>query len=669
MQDVAPETPGESSSSQGPRLRPPGPTALTGEHWWSGIPDTASSVQESCFWSQDSAAVTVEIPMPESNRGWQRAVEDLQGYFVGALKRKAVEVSEKRLSTQEREQFREAKSVEVKNFLSAQAFEALPEHLKPSREQAINMRWILTWKTREDGTQKAKARAVLLGYQDPSYEHRSTTAPVMTRQTRQLQLQLAANHDWQAHKGDISGAFLQGREYPDLLYCVPCPEICEAMGLPEGSITRLKRACYGLVDAPLEWYKTVAAFMEEIGLERLWSDACAWMWRVDGVPKGMISGHVDDFVFTGSPSDKVWQGKLQSIRDRFKWGDWEVDSFTQCGVQISRTTAGFELSQPKYLDGLKEICLSAGRRKDKQAETNDREKGALRTLLGGLSWHAQQVGPHISAEVSLLLSEINHSTVETIIRANLLLYHTKARGTHVMRVQAFAPEEETALFAWVDAASQNRRDGGSTQGIFICMGPKALFNGELGKLTPVSWHSTKIDRACRSPGAAESQAAVNGEDALYFARFQWSEMLFGQIDTRDPDDAVRRVEGGLITDSRNVFDKLQSAVVSIKGAERRANIELLAVKESQMRTNLQVRWVHSEAQLANALTKAGPCRELELFYKMSHQWKIVEDAQMCSARRRKADGIQPLEVEEHHQGACQHPEGHPTIAEGMSKKE
>ncbi|CAE7406995.1 RE2, partial [Symbiodinium sp. KB8] len=115
--------------------------------------------------------------------------------------------------------------------------------------------------------QKAKARAVLLGYQDPKYEHRATTAPVMTRQTRQMQLQLTTMRKWQLQKGDVSGAFLQGREYPDELFCVPCPEICQAMGLAEGTVTRLRRACYGLVDAPLEWYRTVDSFLQELGLE------------------------------------------------------------------------------------------------------------------------------------------------------------------------------------------------------------------------------------------------------------------------------------------------------------------------------------------------------------------------------------------------------------------
>ena len=218
--------------------------------------------------------MAVEVEMPSTEKGWTQACRDLRGYFVGALKRRAAEVHEKHLSPEERQEFAAAKSVEVRNFVASGAFEALPDHLVPSRDQAIGMRWILTWKMKDDGSHKAKARAVLLGYQDPAYEHRSTTAPVMSRQSRQLFLQLAAHQQWQVQKGDVSGAFLQGREYPDKLFCVPCDEICDALQIPHGSITRLRRACYGLVDAPLEWYRTVSEFFESLGLTRLWSDAC-----------------------------------------------------------------------------------------------------------------------------------------------------------------------------------------------------------------------------------------------------------------------------------------------------------------------------------------------------------------------------------------------------------
>ncbi|CAE7233664.1 RE1 [Symbiodinium sp. CCMP2592] len=459
LMDLEDEEDEPSQPSRPSRPRTTGPQGLQTERqeaWWSRLSDE-SFPEASSFWTDAEAAVEVAIDMPSTSRGVQGALKNLSGYFVSALKRKAIEVSEKRLNEGDRASFREAKAVEVKNFVASRAFEALPPEVKPDKSQAMGMRWILTWKTREDGSQKAKARAVLLGYQDPAYAHRSTTSPVMTRQTRQMLLQTAAIRKWAVYKGDVSGAFLQGRDYPDQLLCIPCDEICAAMNLEAGSVVRLKKACYGLVDAPLEWYRTVAEFLEAQGMERMWSDACAWVLRKEGKVVGVISGHVDDFLFSGDEQDADWLHLIQAVKDRFRWGDWDKDTFVQCGVQVTREGNSFKLSQAAYVESIPEINVR---------------------LLGAISWHAQQV--------------------------------------------------------------------------------------------------------------------------------------------------------------------LATEVLSIKGAERKANLELLSVKEAQMRTELQVRWVHSEAQLGNSLTKQNGGHELELFYKMRHAWRIVEDPAMRSARKRKADGVPPL---------------------------
>ena len=309
------------------------------------------------------------------------------------------------------------------------------------------------------------------------------------------------------------------------------------MGLSEGEVVRMKRACYGLVDAPLEWYRTVDEFLQELGLERCWSDACLWVWRKDDQVRGAISGHVDDFLFAGGEGDSEWQAIIKRIQEKFRWSDWEESVFTQCGVLVRQTSEGFELSQPQYLESASEIPVNANRRKEKQAPITEHERSRLRTLLGAVSWHAQQVAPQWSAEVSLLLSEVAKGTVETIIRSNILLSRAKAQKDHIMKIHGHTTED-MVMFAWVDAANQNRADGGSTQGIFIGMGPEAILHGEVGAVSPVAWHSNKIDRVCRSPGAAETQAAVNGEDALYFARLQWAELLHGQVDVRNPDATV-----------------------------------------------------------------------------------------------------------------------------------
>ena len=70
---------------------------------------------------------------------------------------------------------------------------------------------------------------------------------------------------------------------------------------------------------------------------------------------------------------------------------------------------------------------------------------------------------------------------------------------------------------------------------------------------------------------------------------------------------------------------------------------LMRLKESQTVNQVLARWVHSDAQLGNGLTKARELRQLLLYYNMGQHWKIVEDPTMSSARERKEKGQQPLE--------------------------
>ena len=617
----------------------------TGQCWYEANVVMEQCNREECsFWTDSSAAIEIAIPMPETKNAAEKMLNDLPSFFASSLKRRsAVEISEKYLSSEDRQKFRDAKAIEVNNFLSSKAFEAIPDALKPSREQAIRMRWILTWKHKEDGSKKAKARAVLLGYQDPAYEHRSTNSPTTTRQTRQLQLQSAASLKFRMKKGDVTGAFLQSRPYPGELYCIPTPEICESMGLAAESITKVRRACYGLVDAPLEWYRSVCEFFGTIGLKRCWSDPCLWTYHADGGLKGIISAHVDDFLFTGDEKHAGWLQILEKIQKEYKWSDWEEGKFTQCGVQLEQLEDhSFCLSQSKYIDDLKYINLRAHRKKERNADTDEWEKTQLRALLGGISWLAQQTGPHFSGDVGFLLSEVNKSRIETIFKANKLLDRVKSMRDHKMKIHAI-PVEQLSLYCWVDAGSQNRHDGSSTQGIVIGTGPKALLTGECAPVSLIAWRSQKIDRKCRSPGAAEALAAINGEDALFYARFQLAEMLGFSVDVRNVDKTVNQIGGCLISDSRNVYDKLETETLNIRGAEKRTDIEMLALKSAQVRNQVQVRWVHGEAQLANGLTKEGEYKELDLFYKMSQYWRLVEDSEKASARRQKAMGLDPLE--------------------------
>ena len=96
--------------------------------WWTTVASSSWEETESTFWAQKDAAVSVEVDTPTGHRGWQALLENSTAFFGAALKRKAVEVCEKHLTESQKQEFREAKQVKVRNFLAAQAFEALPAH-------------------------------------------------------------------------------------------------------------------------------------------------------------------------------------------------------------------------------------------------------------------------------------------------------------------------------------------------------------------------------------------------------------------------------------------------------------------------------------------------------------------------------------------------------------
>ena len=268
----------------------------------------------------------------------------------------------------------------------------------------------------------------------------------------------------------------------------------------------------------------------------------------------------------------------------------------------------------------------------------------MRGLLGALSWHTGQVGYRFSAYISLHLSEVNQATVQSLIDVNGLLGKIKVAAKNPMRIFPFSDKERPQVYCWTDASSQNRHDGSSTKGIFIGMSGKKLENGEIDKVSPWYWQSGKIDRVCRSPGSAEARAAIDAEDAMFMLRFQWAEILGNTVDLHDIDKHVKTVGGVLIPDSRNVYDRVIKPYITPKGAQKRIDLELLTLKESQNHTNLQIRWVNSQAMLANSITKRGEDYQMCRFVQLGQTWRIIHDDNMFSGKKRKGMGKEVLDT-------------------------
>ena len=213
--------------------------------------------------------------------------------------------------------------------------------------------------------------------------------------------------------------------------------------------------------------------------------------------RAIISGHVDDFMMVGSPEDEAWTQARGAIQAKFRWGEFELNSFTQCGTHVKRTEEGFELAQSKYLDKVQEIPLSQERKKNRKDPCTEKEQSQLRGILGAMSWHASQVGFRFSAYVSLYLSEIPQSSVETIMEVNKLLHRMRDAAKEPLKLRNLGSPEETVLLAWTDAANQNRKDGGSTAGIFVGGAHKSILEGHVAEVNPRPASTECADRLAR----------------------------------------------------------------------------------------------------------------------------------------------------------------------------
>ena len=96
----------------------------------------------------------------------------------------------------------------------------------------------------------------------------------------------------------------------------------------------------------------------------------------------------------------------------------------------------------------------------------------MRAALGTVSWRATQSAPQFLAETSLLLSEINGGTIESLHKVNKLVRE--------MRRESESLQFETwwRSHAWADASQHNRPDRSSTLGVLTGVGPAAALEGE-----------------------------------------------------------------------------------------------------------------------------------------------------------------------------------------------
>lgn len=538
-----------------------------------------------------------------------------------------------------------AKAGEVANWLRESACKKAEGYIPPHR--VMRMRWVLTWK--QSGP--AKARIVIVGFEDPDLLSLSTTSPTMSRRTRQLMLIYAATMHWPLLKGDVKSAFLQGNPSQESrdVYAWPVQELASAMGVSSNQPVRISKACYGLVNAPAEWHRSVVSSMVEAGFTVLETEPCCWRLSEQDeqgqeVVVGLAAAHVDDFLFCGDEENEKYRKALHYLFDKFVWSPWESGDFDHCGVQIRQSaTREFVLDQSRFCEKLEQVDIEKLDNRKEDSPATESEKAQLRGLLGGIQWRAQQTAPQHSAQLSMLQSDLSKATLKTLKEANKLcreVYHQKHVCLRVNALPVTHPKD-VIFVCWTDAALGNRPNGGSTGGYVLMAAPPELADGQATTLNLVAWRSSRLTRIARSSLAAEVQGFSEGEEELMYTRLQWAEMCGCSIPLRQPESVVQSVRGIMVTDARSLYDVIQKGDQATSGLglrEKYSALEIMSVLQRLKLCQTQTRWVHSGAQLADALTKRLTSSSSQEVLS-TNKWTLVDDPSFTSCKKLKRQNL------------------------------
>ena len=395
---------------------------------------------------------------------WPEPDEDMI-YLATNSKKDRTEVKLSTLSPEELEEFEKAKSKEVQNWLhTGTVSRILRSQLSP--EQIMRCRWIHVWKPIEcpeeqksDGgkTKKAKARLVVLGFTDPQLDTIPRDSPTLGRVSKMLLAQVIASNLWTLMSFDIRAAFLQGSTQDDRVIAIePVVELRQAMKLKQNEVCRLVKSAYGLIDAPYLWFKELDGVLQKLGFRPAPFDPCCYVLHHPQSQQlsGVLGIHVDDGLCGG---DSYFQSKIAELEQKFPFGSKKSQQFVFTGIEMKQLSDySILMSQEKYVTKIEPIHIDPIRKAQLETPVTEQEKQQLRGLIGSLQYASVNTRPDLSSRLSSLQSEINKSTIATLIHANQVLHEAKRHKDTHLKIQPIEMNKVRFL-AFSDASFASKK--------------------------------------------------------------------------------------------------------------------------------------------------------------------------------------------------------------------
>ena len=452
--------------------------------------------------------------------------------------------------------------------------------------------------TREaDGSLKFKARLVAKGFTEKyGVDYFGTFAPTVSTRSLNILLHIAATEDREIMHIDVAGAYLESPIDTELYMQLPLDLTGSAI-----IVVRLIKAIYGLKQSGELWYKRLHGILVDQGFTRSVSDPCVYIRfnpnddALHRYPPMYLCIYVDDILCISGSVEEQNQFE-QSLMTRVKRIKSEPAA-KYIGVDLRRNRPArlIHLSQKPFL---REMLASEGML---NATIKNSPGSALRDLQGA----ARGEAPEMRSRVGKVRYAVDHTRPESLFIASHLssgasnpgLEHVAA-SKHLLRFFSGSIDEELTLGGpflvrlegWVDAGLVEVGDSKSQLGYCYRLN---TFSGM------VFSRSMKDSHVSLSSAEAEVRALKELTTEIIWARDLLEELGYNQSLAGTECSATVCFE-----DNSAAIDM----VSSVKLNQRTKHLTKVTnfVRDHIERGTITVKWIPSEDNIADVLTKALP---------------------------------------------------------------
>ena len=424
----------------------------------------------------------------------------------------------------------------------------------PEGKRPLGTKLVLRRKFDEHGNEtKLKARLVIQGFKEVyGVDYSETFAPVSKLTSIRTFLAIANQFQMHINQMDVETAFLHA-DLNDEIYIEPPWGIdieAEINSLPIDDPIRIaymkdpatvglqvKKAIYGLKQAPKEWYDRINKFLQDNGYVNNPADPCIYHKSVKGKFKSMIALYVDDLLIASTSESEVKKMK-DALRKEYPMEDKGEPTF-MLGIQISRDKeAGtIAINQTQFINDLVKnhltshhyrqstrfpattpVCPHHKLSKELSPSTEEEKREALyyaseyRSIVGALMYLMLGTRPDIAYAVSNLSKFVSNPGKAHMKSAwHLLWYLDNTKDQQITYTRSNTIPLQLICYSdseWAGCHDTRRSQSGGL--IFLAGGP-------------VSWASSQQGYCSLSSAEAELGALVlNIKEVLWLRKLLYN---------------------------------------------------------------------------------------------------------------------------------------------------